>query len=104
MGEALCLFLRSLPENSTFNIVGFGTRFCWFYEKPVKYTENTFTDALRRAKRMDASLGGTNILTPLEKVLGTQSSGGGARTNRCVFVLTDGLLITRSKFYVLCAT
>lgn len=39
---------------------------CFFLRNSVKYTQQTMEEALRRVKLMQANLGGTEILTPLQ--------------------------------------
>ena len=86
--ETLILFLKSLPEGCKFNIVGFGSS----YEKlfpavSVPYSQETLDKATRHAQRMQADLGGTELLRPLEYIFGEKTSSG---LPRQIFVLTDG--------------
>jgi len=86
--DALLLFLRALPATCTFNIVGFGSRFEPLFDSPVKYTNESLELASRYAMNMQADLGGTEIVSPLNFVLGQEPPAGGIE--RAVFVLTDG--------------
>ena len=86
--ETLILFLKSLPEGCSFNIIGFGSR----YEKlfaavSVPYSQETLDKATRHAQGMQADLGGTELLQPLEYIFGEKSTFGLLRQ---IFVLTDG--------------
>ena len=86
--ETLILFLKSLPEGCNFNIIGFGSR----YEKlfsavSVPYTQETLDKATRHAQGMQADLGGTELLRPLEYIFSEKTTSG---LPRQVFVLTDG--------------
>ena len=86
--ETLILFLKSLPEGCNFNIIGFGSR----YEKlfptvSVPYTQETLDKATRHAQEMQADLGGTELLQPLEYIYEEKITSG---LPRQVFVLTDG--------------
>ena len=86
--ETLILFLKSLPEGCNFNIIGFGSR----YEKlfsavSVPYTQETLDKATRHAQEMQANLGGTELLQPLEYIFGEKITSG---LPRQIFVLTDG--------------
>ena len=86
--ETLILFLKSLPEGCNFNIIGFGSR----YEKlfptvSVPYTQETLDKATRHAREMQANLGGTELLQPLEYIFKEKTTTG---LPRQVFVLTDG--------------
>ena len=86
--ETLILFLKSLPEGCNFNIVGFGSS----YEKlfpavSVPYSQESLDKATRHAQRMQADLGGTELLRPLEYIFGEKTTFG---LPRQIFVLTDG--------------
>ena len=86
--ETLILFLKSLPEGCNFNIIGFGSR----YEKlfsavSVPYTQESLDKATRHAREMQANLGGTELLQPLEYIFREKSTSG---LPRQIFVLTDG--------------
>ena len=85
--ETLILFLRSLPEGSYFNIIGFGTLFEKLFPQSVPYTQETLDRATGHAKRMEADMGGTDLLQPLQHVSESNVLPGHSRQ---VFVLTDG--------------
>jgi hypothetical protein len=59
--ESLILFLNSLPTDSYFNVVSFGTSFRNLYEQPVKYTLESRSEAISTIKTYSANLGGTEI-------------------------------------------
>ena len=86
--ETLILFLKSLPEGCNFNIIGFGSS----YEKlfpavSVPYSQETLDKATRHAQGMQANLGGTELLQPLEYIFREKTTSG---LPRQIFVLTDG--------------
>ena len=85
--ETLILFLKSLPEGCSFNIIGFGSRFEQLFPQSVPYSEETLDKATQLAERMDANLGGTELLSPLESIFRQKPLSG---LPRQVFVLTDG--------------
>eukprot|EP01124_Arcella_intermedia_P027044 TRINITY_DN5211_c0_g1_i2.p1 TRINITY_DN5211_c0_g1~~TRINITY_DN5211_c0_g1_i2.p1 ORF type:complete len:873 (+),score=253.22 TRINITY_DN5211_c0_g1_i2:41-2659(+) len=67
--NALQLFLRSLPQHSLFNIIGFGSKFSSLFTSSQKLTESTLATATKHVSRMEANMGGTNILDPLKGIL-----------------------------------
>jgi Ca-activated chloride channel homolog len=83
--NALLLCLRSLQEGDTFNVVGFGSHFEALYPESVAYDQATLDQATLAIQTMDADLGGTEIMSPLQHIL---------RTNpvrpRDILLLTDG--------------
>jgi uncharacterized protein YegL len=85
--EALKLFIKSLPANSKFNIIGFGTTVEWMSKNSVSYTKETIDETLLKIDKMDANLGGTQLLQPLE---GVYKFASNPKYPRNIFVLTDG--------------
>jgi len=86
--ETLVLFLKSLPEGSFFNIIGFGSDYKKLFPKSVAYSQETLDKATAHAQQMEADLGGTELLPPLEHIFTSLESFAGLP--RQIFVLTDG--------------
>ncbi len=55
--ETLQVFLRSLPEGTLFNIVGFGTKFEKLFPQSVEYNEKSLKTATEHVAKMSANLG-----------------------------------------------
>eukprot|EP00026_Physarum_polycephalum_P021144 Phypoly_transcript_24210.p1 GENE.Phypoly_transcript_24210~~Phypoly_transcript_24210.p1 ORF type:complete len:114 (+),score=12.87 Phypoly_transcript_24210:42-344(+) len=55
--SALKILLRSIPEGSKFNIVGFGSTFKKMAEESVLYDQTSFANANQLIATMDADLG-----------------------------------------------
>ncbi len=85
--NAIQLCLRSLPQGSFFNVVGFGSSFEMLFPESRPYNEETLAEASRHVAVLDADLGGTEILAPLETVLKAEQH---AELPRVLLVLTDG--------------
>ncbi|CAL8124348.1 unnamed protein product [Orchesella dallaii] len=85
--KALLIFLHSMPADCYFNIVKFGTDFEFLFPTSVKYDDDTLKQSINCATKLDAYLGGTEILGPLEKIYETPLVDGYSRQ---VFVITDG--------------
>eukprot|EP00977_Amphora_coffeiformis_P015931 scaffold4796_cov264-Amphora_coffeaeformis.AAC.4 len=87
--EALLLLLRALPSGCRFNIVGFGSHFQALFARGSRpYNDDTLQTASKYASSMSANMGGTELLKPLQKILGQPRTRSGS--TRQVFVLTDG--------------
>ena len=86
--ETLVLFLKSLPEGSFFNIIGFGSSYKKLFSNSVAYSQETLDKATAHAQKMQADLGGTELLTPLEHIFTSLKTLSGLP--RQIFVLTDG--------------
>lgn len=86
--ETLQIFLRSLPEGTYFNIIGFGSSFMTLFPKESAiYNEKSLDTASKYVAKMAANLGGTNILEPLKSIFAKKPRPG---VPRQVFLLTDG--------------
>ncbi|KAI9556533.1 hypothetical protein GHT06_016323 [Daphnia sinensis] len=85
--QALKLFLHSLPLDCYVNIAGFGFTYEELFPESKKYDEVVLNTAKTYAENIDANLGGTEILQPLEIIFKKPPIEGYLRQ---VFVLTDG--------------
>lgn len=66
--EAAILFIKSLPMNTTFNIISFGSRYEAMFPEPVAYWDEYMSLAIRQIETFDADMGGTNIYDSLNYV------------------------------------
>ena len=57
--EALILFIKSLPQDSFFNVVSFGSSSETMFPKSVQYSDKWIKEAVERVRNMKADLGGT---------------------------------------------
>lgn len=87
-GETLVLFLKSLPEGSYFNIIGFGSGYESLFPSSVPYTQENLDKATTHAQNIVADLGGTEILEPLKYIFNKCPQMKGL--SRQIFLLTDG--------------
>ncbi|KAL3888724.1 hypothetical protein ACJMK2_001087 [Sinanodonta woodiana] len=86
--ETLLLFLKSLPVNCYFNVIGFGSHFeSLFPEGSEKYNEENLKKAEELQGQMEADMGGTDILQPLKHIFKQTPIDNYPRQ---LFVLTDG--------------
>ena len=85
--NALQLFLRALPMDCYFNIIGFGSNFEKLFNSSQKYSQAMLDKAAGHVSEMSANLGGTEILRPLQWIFQTQQFPGYKRN---IFLLTDG--------------
>ena len=63
------MFLKSLPENSYFNVVSFGNASEQMFGKSQMYNEIKLKEAIKKINPMTANMGGTSILAPLANLL-----------------------------------
>ncbi|CAJ0764125.1 10684_t:CDS:2, partial [Entrophospora sp. SA101] len=85
-GQALELFLHSLPEDCYFNVVSFGSSHDSLFPKSQEYSQETLDRAINLAKNLDARYGGTEIYNPIKWALDNQLK----TMTTTLFLLTDG--------------
>lgn len=85
--ETLLLFLKSLPDGCYFNVVGFGSSYKTLFKNSQLYNDENLKKATDLAETMQADLGGTEILRPLQWVFSQPLVKGHPRQ---LFLLTDG--------------
>jgi hypothetical protein len=87
--KSLKLFIKSLPENSYFHIVGFGSSYKSYLE-PCLYEESSIKNAYDIADKLQADLGGTEIYNPLNFIFKSMLSKYPEHLSKSVFLITDG--------------
>ncbi len=85
--KALELAIRSLPSDSYFNIISFGSDFKFLYPESARNTYTNVQDAILKIRQFSADMGGTEILNPLLACLFAPEK---QNYSRIIFLLTDG--------------
>lgn len=85
--QALVFFLRSLPQQSYFDVYSFGNSFKAMFGKSCKYDNATLKRAVDAVESMSANMGGTNIGSALEAIFSSPVIEGYPKQ---IFLLTDG--------------
>ncbi|CAD8104459.1 unnamed protein product [Paramecium primaurelia] len=88
--ESLILFLKSLPQDSYFNIISFGNKYISIWNESKQYNQETLDEAIKCVDNMNANMGGTDIYTSLKEMVYNSSYGTSNETILNVFLLTDG--------------
>ena len=92
--KALALFMQSLPQKSYFQLIGFGTDFKKYNEKPIEYNKENVKLILETIKGLQANMGGTNISSPLKDIFESKVYDD-IPLARNIFLLTDGQVFNR---------
>jgi len=64
--ETIKIFLSSLPKNSKFNIIKFGTDFEFLSSNSLNFSEKNLKLSFDFIEKIDSNLGGTELYKPLE--------------------------------------
>ncbi|UJR29812.1 hypothetical protein I4U23_017356 [Adineta vaga] len=98
--QSMLLFLKSLPLNSQFNIIRFGSDYQSLFDSAtVVYNEENSKKAEHLIKNMRADLGGTELLNPLKWLEEHPPQEGRSRQ---IFLLTDGEISNVDQVLDLC--
>jgi Ca-activated chloride channel family protein len=85
--KAVEICLKSLDEETYFNIYCFGSDFQHLFQGPERYTAGSLEKALGYLVKVRADLGGTEVLKPLTHIYANPPKAG---INRSIVLLTDG--------------
>jgi len=91
--ESLIYFIKSLPFDSYFNVVSFGSAYEVLFKESRKYDDQSIEEAIEKISTFDADMGGTEILNPLTEIFGQKNI---ENYKRSVFLITDGA-VSNSK-------
>ena len=79
--------LQSIVPGVAFNILRFGSSFERLWPESRVLSEETQREALAHVASIQADLGGTELLSPLQQIFSAPSMSGRSRQ---LFILTEG--------------
>ena len=87
--DALLLFIQSLNKGSFFHLIGFGSGFKYYTERPLPYKRENIMFLNKTIKNLKADKGGTELYKPLKSIFENKIY---RENNICknIFLLTDG--------------
>ena len=85
--SSIILFLKSLPVNSKFNIISFGSEFQFLYPESQVTNNENLADTISNVKEFTADLGNTDIYSPLDTIFKQNAL---EKYPRIIFLVTDG--------------
>ena len=94
--KSLLLFLQSLNENCYFQLVGFGSDFQFFSEKPLEYNKENIKNLMNVIKKLKANRGGTELYKPLNTIYNDKKYDE-YDMNKIIILLTDGQLFDKQQ-------
>ena len=92
--KSLLLFIQSLPKKSYFQLIGFGSEYTKYNEKPVEYTKKNVKIIKDIINDLNADLGGTDIYKPLEDIYNDEEYSK-INLSKNIFLITDGEVLQR---------
>jgi len=95
--RSLLLFIQSLPKESYFQLIGFGSDFKKYNEEPVIYNKENVNNIINIINSLEADLGGTNISGPLREIYNSDNSYSKINLSKNILLLTDGVVFDREE-------
>ena len=92
--ETILLFLHSLPSNTYFNVISFGTYFQSLFKESQPYSNANLEEACHYVRKIRADMGGTSLFEPLDWVF---SKPLRKAVPRQIFMVTDGVITDAAK-------
>ena len=91
VSKTLEKLIKLLPENSYYQLIGFGTNYKVYNEKPELKSEKNLENTIQIIKWLDSNLGGTNLSKPLYYILrDSYTNYKNINLSKQIIVLTDG--------------
>ena len=98
--KSLLLFIQSLPKNSYFQLIGFGSYFKKYSQVPLKYKKKNVSNIINIINGLKADLEGTNISSPLKDIYNSNSKFySKVNLSKNIFLLTDGQVFDSEECY-----
>jgi len=88
--ESLLIFIQSLPKDSFFQIIGFGSDFEKYNKSLVEYNDKNIKEIMKIIKELKADKGGTNIVSPLIDIFNNKKEYEKIKLSKNIILLTDG--------------
>ena len=92
--QALILFMQSLPPKSYFQLIGFGSTYEKYNQKPVEYNKENVESIMQTINQLKANKGGTNLFSPLDDIFKSKDYDN-IDLSHNIFILTDGQIENR---------
>lgn len=92
--ESLSIFISNLSNQSYFNIICFGSGYTKLFDQPKINNKENNENAIEFIEKIDANLGGTQLLSPLTEIFKNDVQ---MKEQRQIFIVTDGEVEEREK-------
>ena len=95
--QTLKVFMLSLPKGSYYQLIGFGSNYKLYSDKPLSYTKENINKTILDIENLNKDLGGTDIFQPLEYVYNNLKNNENLNLPQNIFILTDGYTGQKEK-------
>ena len=97
--ESMLIFIQSLPKDSFFQIIGFGSDFEKYNKSLVEYNDKNIKEIMKIIKELKADKGGTNIVSPLIDIFNNKKEYEKIKLSKNIILLTDGRVEDKNECF-----
>ena len=88
--QTLKVFMQSLSKGSYYQLIGFGSTFKSYSDKPLSYTKENVNKTIKEIENLNGNMGGTDLFKPLEFIYNNYNENKKLNLPQNIFILTDG--------------
>ena len=88
--QTLKVFMQSLSKGSYYQLIGFGSTFKSYSDKPLSYTKENVNKTIKEIENLNGKMGGTDLFKPLEFIYNNYNENKKLNLPQNIFILTDG--------------
>ena len=97
--QTLKVFMQSLSKGSYYQLIGFGSDYKTYSDKPLSYTKENVNQTIIDIGNLKGNMGGTDLFRPLQYIYNNCKNNENLHLPQHIFILTDGY--TENKEQVL---
>ena len=97
--KSLLIFIQSLPKDSYFQIIGFGSNFKKYNKSPVIYNNENITNIKKIIKDLKGNMGCTDIVEPLKDIFNNKEEYEKINLSKNILLLTDGEVDNKNECF-----
>ena len=94
--QTLKVFMQSLSKGSYYQLIGFGSRYKAYSNRPLPYTKENVSKTISEIEKLKGDMGGTELNRPLEYVYNCTNNKN-LNLPQHIFILTDGYTENKQK-------
>ena len=95
--KTLKVFMQSLSKDSYFQLIGFGSNYRPYGDKPLLYTKENVNRTIKDIENLEGNMGGTDLFQPLQFIYNNCKENEKLHLPQNIFILTDGYTDYKQK-------
>ena len=88
--QTLKVFMQSLSKGSYYQLIGFGSDYKSYSDRPLAYTKENVNKTIINIENLKGDMGGTNLFKPLQYIYDNCKNNENFHLPQHIFILTDG--------------